>query len=122
MARRSRTDLLRLGLVAGIAAGQLLFKLCAESLRVEGPWATRTVVPFAAAMAIYGTTTLAWIWVLQRAELGKIYPLMALAFVFVPLALAPAALSSAVCVGLSRASKALRLTITMFLGSQACTS
>jgi drug/metabolite transporter (DMT)-like permease len=80
------TKLIALVCVAGIAAGQLLFKLCAESLRVEGPWATRTVVLFAAAMALYGTTTLAWIWVLQRAELGKIYPLMALAFVFVPLA------------------------------------
>ena len=79
------TKLIALVCVAGIAAGQVLFELCAEALRVEGPWATRTMLLFISAMALYGTTTLAWIWVLQRAELGKVYPLMALAFVFVPL-------------------------------------
>lgn len=72
--------------VAGIAAGQILFKLCAEALRIQGLTAPRTMTLFFAAMALYGLTTLAWIWVLQRAELGKTYPLMALAFVFVPLA------------------------------------
>jgi drug/metabolite transporter (DMT)-like permease len=28
---------------------------------------------------------MAWIWVLQKADLGRIYPLMALAFVIVPI-------------------------------------
>lgn len=72
--------------VVGIASGQILFKLCAEALKAEGPMAARTMSLFLGAMALYGVTTLAWIWVLQRAELGKTYPLMALAFVFVPLA------------------------------------
>ncbi len=72
--------------VAGIASGQILFKLCAEALRIQGMTAPRTMALFFAAMALYGVTTLAWIWVLQRADLGKTYPLMALAFVFVPLA------------------------------------
>ncbi|WP_459200419.1 EamA family transporter, partial [Pseudomonas tremae] len=35
--------------------------------------------------ALYGITTLAWVWVLQKIELGKVYPLMALAFVLVPI-------------------------------------
>jgi drug/metabolite transporter (DMT)-like permease len=81
-----RVHVIALACVFGIAAGQVLFKLCANASRIEGLWATKTLLLFAAAMALYGTTTLAWIWVLQRAELGKIYPLMALAFVFVPLA------------------------------------
>ena len=37
-------------------------------------------------MVLYGVTTLVWIWVLSRSELGKVYPLMALAFVLVPIA------------------------------------
>ena len=80
------TTFIALICVAGIAAGQILFKLCAEALRTEGLTAVRTMGLFFAAMTLYGVTTLAWIWVLQRAELGKTYPLMALAFVFVPVA------------------------------------
>jgi drug/metabolite transporter (DMT)-like permease len=37
-------------------------------------------------MSLYGVTTVVWIWVLSRSELGKVYPLMALAFVLVPVA------------------------------------
>jgi len=39
----------------------------------------------AAAFALYGATTLAWVWVLQEIELGRLYPLMALSFVLVPI-------------------------------------
>lgn len=38
------------------------------------------------ALAIYGTATLAWIYLLRTTELSKVYPIMALSFVFVPLA------------------------------------
>jgi drug/metabolite transporter (DMT)-like permease len=38
-----------------------------------------------AAMCLYGVTSIAWVWILQRVELGKVYPLMALAFVLVPI-------------------------------------
>jgi len=38
-----------------------------------------------AAICLYGITSGVWVWVLQKVELGRIYPLMALAFVFVPL-------------------------------------
>jgi drug/metabolite transporter (DMT)-like permease len=49
-----------------------------------GPFHGKTLGLFAAAMVLYGVTTLVWIWVLNRSELGKIYPLMALAFILVP--------------------------------------
>ncbi len=69
----------------GIAAGQLLFKLSAINLRqTNNSFFSSGTVILLIALLLYGMTTLAWIWVLQRVELGHIYPLMALAFVFVP--------------------------------------
>ncbi|MEO5669527.1 MAG: 4-amino-4-deoxy-L-arabinose-phospho-UDP flippase [Ramlibacter sp.] len=73
--------------VCGIASGQILFKLGANALVANGGKlfsAGGAVV--AGALALYGVTTIAWIWVLQRSELGKTYPLMAIAFILVPLA------------------------------------
>lgn len=78
------TTLIALLCVIGISSGQILFKLCAESYRVEGLMANKTLSLFTAAIVLYGVTTLVWIWVLHRSELGKIYPLMALAFILVP--------------------------------------
>jgi len=72
--------------VLGIAIGQILFKLSANSLEQTGSYfAQKTATIFFIALAVYGITTLAWIWVLQKVELGQVYPLMALAFVLVPL-------------------------------------
>ncbi len=72
--------------VIGLAFGQILFKVSATSLTQTGSFfAPKTAVILISALALYGTTTLAWIWVLQKVELGKIYPLMALAFILVPL-------------------------------------
>lgn len=72
--------------VVGIATGQILFKLSAASLHESGSWFDpKTMVTLFCAFALYGITTIAWIWVLQKVELGKAYPLMALAFVLVPL-------------------------------------
>lgn len=79
------TYLVALICVIGIAAGQLLFKLSAISLqRTESFFDVRTALTIFSAFALYGVTTIAWIWVLQKIELGRIYPLMALAFVLVP--------------------------------------
>lgn len=72
--------------VLGIAVGQVLFKLCAQAYHAQGFFSSTTLGLFVAAMTLYGTTTLAWIWVLSRVELGKVYPIMALAFVLVPIA------------------------------------
>lgn len=72
--------------VLGIAIGQILFKLSAVSLQRTGSFFhPGTLTTLLAAFALYGITTLAWVWVLQKIELGKVYPLMALAFVMVPI-------------------------------------
>lgn len=72
--------------VIGIAAGQILFKLSATALKQAGTfWDIRVAAILLSALALYGVTTIAWVWVLQRIELGRAYPLMALAFVLVPI-------------------------------------
>lgn len=72
--------------VAGIATGQIMFKLSASSLHRAGTiFDLKTLMILGAAFALYGVTTIAWVWVLQKIELGKAYPLMALAFVLVPI-------------------------------------
>lgn len=72
--------------VLGIAVGQILFKLSAISLNQTGSYfAPKTAAMLILALSLYGISTLAWIWVLQKLELGRVYPLMALAFVLVPI-------------------------------------
>ncbi len=73
--------------VLGLAIGQVLFKASAASLAQTGSFlATRTLLLLLSAMLLYGITSIAWVWVLQKVELGRVYPIMALAFVLVPLA------------------------------------
>lgn len=80
------TYLLAILCVVGIAAGQILFKMSSSSLSKSGSWFdTHTLTILFSAFALYGMTTILWVYVLQRAELGKIYPLMALAFMLVPI-------------------------------------
>lgn len=72
--------------VIGLAIGQILFKVSATSLTQTGSFfAPKTAAILFVALTLYGTTTIAWVWVLQKIELGKVYPFMALAFVLVPL-------------------------------------
>jgi drug/metabolite transporter (DMT)-like permease len=72
--------------VLGIAGGQILFKLSAASLQRSGSFfELNTLMTLFTAFALYGITTIAWVWVLQKIELGKAYPLMAMAFVLVPI-------------------------------------
>ncbi|WP_122666819.1 EamA family transporter [Pseudomonas viridiflava] len=81
------TYLIALFCVLGLAAGQILFKLSATSLHRAGTFFdVSTMAYFFIALMLYGLTTVGWVWVLQKVELGKIYPLMAIAFVIVPLA------------------------------------
>lgn len=73
--------------VLGLATGQILFKLSALAVNKAGTAVDQTaIIYFLIALALYGVTTIGWVWVLQKIELGKIYPLMALAFAVVPLA------------------------------------
>jgi drug/metabolite transporter (DMT)-like permease len=75
-----------LGCVMGLAIGQILFKLSAATLKSGGTFMS---LPGAGALLgalmLYGVTSLAWVWVLRQVELGRVYPLMALAFVAVPI-------------------------------------
>ncbi len=72
--------------IVGIAIGQILFKLTANSLAETGSiFATKTLTVLFCALALYGLTTLLWIYVLQKGNLSRIYPIMALSFVFVPI-------------------------------------
>lgn len=72
--------------VLGLVFGQVLFKISASSLTQSGSFFNiKTAATLLAAMSLYGITSVAWVWVLQRIELGRVYPLMALAFVLVPL-------------------------------------
>ncbi|MDN2486130.1 EamA family transporter [Kosakonia sacchari] len=71
--------------VCGLALGQVLFKLSANLFNSAGTvFAFKPLCTLFSATLLYGVMTLAWIWVLQRIELGKVYPIMALAFVIVP--------------------------------------
>lgn len=72
--------------VVGLAIGQILFKVSATSLSETGSFfAPKTAATLFAAMTLYAFTSIAWVWVLQKIELGRVYPLMALAFILVPL-------------------------------------
>ncbi|TAN09752.1 MAG: 4-amino-4-deoxy-L-arabinose-phospho-UDP flippase [Chitinophagaceae bacterium] len=80
------TYIIALICVVGIACGQILFKLSAASLQKTGSlFDPSTLALLLTSFALYGIMTVAWIWVLQKADLGKVYPLMALAFVIVPI-------------------------------------
>lgn len=71
--------------VLGISIGQLLFKKAAAALPtdlsllalIHNGW-------LITALALYGVTTLGWVWVLRHAPLHLAYPFMGLAFLIVP--------------------------------------
>lgn len=72
--------------VALMVAGQVLFKTTAVAWQEQGHWFNAPVLTrLAASLAVYGFATIAWVWVLQHIPLGRAYPFMALAFLFVPL-------------------------------------
>lgn len=84
--RNEMTYFTALMCVVGISIGQILFRLSAISLEKKGSFFnTNTAIILFCAFALYGITTIAWVWVLQKIELGRAYPLMALAFVIVPI-------------------------------------
>ena len=71
--------------VLGMSAGQILFKLSAESLTQSGTvFAFKTASTLLVALAIYGITAVAWVWILQKIDLGRVYPIMAFTFIMVP--------------------------------------
>lgn len=78
--------MLTLVCVAGIAGGQILFRLAAERIDGSRLLASLAMNPWLwVALLVYGFATLLWIHVLRTAPLNRVYPLFALAFVVVPI-------------------------------------
>jgi len=72
--------------VVGLAIGQVLFKVSSVALATDGTLFTvRALTALLSAMVLYAVTSIAWVWVLQKIELGRIYPVMAFAFILVPI-------------------------------------
>jgi len=70
-----------------IAVGQVLFKQTSERLSASGK-AFHSIAfdpLFVLALAIYGSATVLWIYVLKHVPLAYAYSFMALTFVLVPL-------------------------------------
>ncbi len=77
--------MLTLTCVLGIACGQILFKQAAMSIEVATAWQHWVFNGWLlAALALYGATTLFWVWILRQAPLHLAYPFMGLAFIIVP--------------------------------------
>ena len=74
---------------AGMAGGQILFKLAALRLPADGPLAERTFALlqngyFLAALAAYLVLAILWVWILSFTPLSRAYPFVALAFAITP--------------------------------------
>ena len=75
---------------AGMAGGQLLFKLASQRI-TPGTGLARQLIElagnawFLTALALYGALTLAWVWILTFTPLSRAYPFVALAFAITPL-------------------------------------
>jgi len=73
---------------AGMAGGQLLFKLAAVRLTAEGPLGALALLHnrfFLAAFILYGALAVLWVWILTFTPLSRAYPFVALAFALTPL-------------------------------------
>lgn len=78
-----RLIVLSVSVVAGMAAGQVLFKLAAARGTVVE---ILTSASFWAAACLYGVVTVLWVLLLREMDLSRAYPLMAATYVLVPLA------------------------------------
>ena len=70
--------------VIGLSIGQILFKFSANAFAENGI-CVRALIYLCSALTIYMIQTLAWIWTLKYISIGKIYPVMAFAFILVPI-------------------------------------
>ena len=74
-----------LACVVCISIGQLLFMEAASALPAQPQlqdWLLNGWL--LASLALYGLTTLGWVWILRQAPLHLAYPFMGLAFLIVP--------------------------------------
>lgn len=69
-----------------ISAGQVLFKLSANSLRETVSFWNLLFNPiFIMGIILYGLTTVGWVWCLQEVPLNRAYVFMSLAYIIVPI-------------------------------------
>src|SRR3954447_6948924 len=72
-----------------LASGQFLFKRLGLAMRgqplMDGFWLIARMPSLYLALALYGLSTVLWIWILSRIPLANAYPWVALGFVIVPL-------------------------------------
>jgi|LSQX01.2.fsa_nt_gb drug/metabolite transporter (DMT)-like permease len=73
--------------VMALSAGQVLFKLASEDLKlsVSGLLPSLLSTKLILALFIYGVATVMWLVVLKIAPLRIAYPFIAMAFIFVPI-------------------------------------
>ena len=85
MLNLSQTVLLILT-VAGLSAGQVLFKIAATRMDEKLPLLQQWLLngPMIIALVVYGLATVCWINVLKQVPLRMAYPFVALAFFMVP--------------------------------------
>jgi len=79
------------GYAAGMAAGQILFKLASLRLAPDGPLVERMSGLlqnwlFVAALSIYLALSILWVWILSFTPLSRAYLFVALSFAIVPVA------------------------------------
>lgn len=71
-----------------LGCGQLLFKLAAERLVLDRNLGTLVIsfasLPMIVALAMYGLSTILWVYLLHGLPLSRAYPFLALAFALVP--------------------------------------
>jgi drug/metabolite transporter (DMT)-like permease len=65
------------------AAGQILIKIGATTLARSSPLAMLTDVPLMGGYALYGVFTLLFVYALRDEELGFVYPIISLSYVWV---------------------------------------
>ena len=91
-ARLSTVQILLLcGYAAGMAAGQILFKLASLRLDADASWSERAASLLQnwlllAALAIYLGLSILWVWILSFTPLSRAYLFVALSFAIVPVA------------------------------------
>ena len=69
-----------------ISLGQILFKKAASGLPTPATWQAFAFNGWLlTSLALYGLTTLGWVWILRVVPLHLAYPFMGLAFLFVPM-------------------------------------
>ena len=70
-----------------IVVGQVLMRSSALAINAADTiFDTKVIILLASALTVYCLTAVGWIYILQKVELGKVYPFQALSFMAVPLA------------------------------------